>query len=297
MAFLRINGFDLSTMIEDFNVTDASIEAFDRTVGMTLDGVTYAQKKEYTLTTNYMSASVAFAVENIVRGNTMLWTWNGETTATYSQASLESATMISSSQASVATLALFGTYSMTMGAALTTHTAQFATSFGKEGDFTFATWCRAYNSGTYQFMAFTKRGSSTMAWIAGASVSTLNNLLISAASGSATFTLLGSQPSAFSQAAVQFGPVFISPFSYPNELFLSMASPYFACPTTGFVRPPFVLVSGEMLQTNNNVVNLSSEYGGIAFKGFVETIESRPVRINGAFLYNARRLKIKLIER
>jgi hypothetical protein len=137
-----------------------------------------------------------------------------------------------------------------------------------------------------------------MAWMQTASVASVYNLSVSATIGYASFTISGNNLTTATQMDYQYAMIFVAPYSLSNDILTSLASPYYACPTTGWCRPPYVLVTGEALQTNNNTVNQYNEYGGVPFKGFVESIESQPVYVASAgFQYNARRLRVKLTER
>lgn len=297
MAFLRINGYAVDAIIDGFAMDDVSIENYDRTAGMQLEGLTYATKKEIKFTTNWVSASVAFALESWIRGRSHIWTAHTGTgsSVAWSSMAVDSSIAIVGSGITLATLPLYGSYSYYIP---TNDSASVTVAFGTEGDFTIGMYTRKFSIGSYQWCAFVKKGSSTLSWTGGASVASLLCLAVSSTQGFTSFTIYGKHISTGLGQNTQYGAIFASPFAWTTEMLDSLASSYYACPTTGWCRPPYVLVTGEALQTNNNTVNQYNEYGGVPFKGFVESIESQPVYVASAgFQYNARRLRVKLTER
>lgn len=296
MAFIRIEGLALDSLVEDYEISDQSVEAFNRTIGDSLEGLTYSDKKQITLTTPPLDPSTARSIEGWVRGRRHLWTFNRADGATtrYTRYSDDGGLGFSSLATSTSS-ALFSVWSQQLGSGgINTTTALF----GSEGDWTVGVYAKVpATNATYSFYCTRSVGGTLSSFTDTVSSATLYIFQLTPASGFLTVRLHGKVPSTGTSATVHFDNLIIAPYAFTNEMIASSSTPRFGLPSNGHTRPPFVTVFGDGIHKPNTGLNNANEPGPMVCKGFVETVETIPVVLNGSFQYNARRLKIRLLEK
>ncbi len=296
MAFLRIEGLALDALIEDFEISDQSVESFSRTIGDSLEGLTYSDKKEITLTTPFLNPSDARSLEGWVRGRRHLWTFNRIETATtrYTRFSDDGGLALSSAATSTAS-ALFNRWALQINpGGGTTATA----TFGSEEDWTVAVYQKIpATNASYSFYATRSVGGVLTSYINYTTAATIRSFTISATTGFLRVFLIGRDPVSGSNATSHFDNFIMAPFAFTDEMMLASATPLWGLPSTGHTRPPFVTVFGDGILKADTNQNGAGEPGPMLCKGYVETVETEPVVLNGVFQYNARRLRIRLLEK
>lgn len=297
MAFLRIEGLPVDALIEDFEISDQSVEAFNRTLGDSLEGISYSDKKEISLTTPPLDPLSARSLEGWVRGRRHLWTFNrvdGATTR-FTRFSDDGGLALPLSGYTSTASALFGAWAIQINPAITnTVTA----TFGSEGDWTVAVYHKAViTNASYTFYCVRSIGGVIDYFQSAASVSVIYNLSATAASGFLRANLIGRLGTTNSNATSHFDNLIMAPYAFTYEMIQSAATPTYGLTALGNTRPPYVTVFGDGLHKADINANGAGEPGPMICKGFVETVDTEPVVLNGAFQYNARRLKIRLLEK
>ena len=118
------------------------------------------------------------------------------------------------------------------------------------------------------------------------------------ASGYLGMALYAAQQGSTTRATSQYAAVSMSRFAWDDDMLTSLATVTYGLPSTGFVRKPYLVVTGDGLQTRRRVpCNGAGERGPMTVKGFVETFDVQPVVVDGVFRYNARALRIRLVEK
>jgi hypothetical protein len=296
MAFLRIEGLAIDTLIEDFEISDQSVESFNRTIGDSLEGVTYSDKKQISLTTPFLDPASARSIDGWVRGRRHLWTFNRVESATtkYTRFSDDGGLALSTAATSTAS-ALFNVW----GLQLNTNVFTVATAlFGSEGDWTVGVYAKVpATNASYTFYCTRSVGGVLTSFAGGSTTATVRCFVITPASGFLTFRITGQDPSTGTGATLHFDNMMMAPFSFTNDMVLSSATPRYGLSSTGHTRPPFVTVFGDGLFKPDTDQNGAGEAGPMVCKAFIETVETDPVVLNGVFQYNARRLNIRLLEK
>jgi hypothetical protein len=295
MAFLRIEGVAVDSLIDTFDISDQSVESYNRTANDRLEGITYSDKKEVSFTTPPLAPAEARALEGLVRGRRHAWSFervDGATTR-YTQYSADGGLTLSSAATSTAS-AFFGTWGLQLNSAVqTTATALF----GSEGDWTIGVYQKVpATSASYVFYCLRGTGTAATAFTGTTVAATLGFLQYSAASGFLSARLFGSTVGATS-ATAHYDGLFMAPYAISDAMLAAAATPLFGLPVTGPTRPPFVTVFGDGLHKPDTNLNGAGEPGPMVCKGFVGTVETVPVVLNGTFQYNARRLQIRLLEK
>lgn len=294
MAFLRINGLDVSAMVDDFELLDVSVEGYERTVSDSLEGVTYAVKKQITFTTEPLTRADAVAIEGWVRGRGHYWSFSRTDAATtrFSLNSNEGGLTFSTGTSGAS--GFFGAHSLQVdNAASRTATAQF----GSNGDWTIAFYTA--NGSSPDFIATTVKslaGTRTNS-LAGVSVATIACISVTAASGFLEVRLRGRLASTpLTSATASFDELRVMPYSVTTAMLGALQTTSWI-PTGGPALMPYVTVSGDALQNADIDATSTGEPGPITMKGFVESFQVEPMVIGGAFTYNGRRLRVKLVEK
>lgn len=297
MAFIRIEGLALDSLVEDYEISDQSVEAFNRTIGDSLEGLTYSDKKQITLTTPPLDPLTARSIEGWVRGRRHLWTFNRQDVATtrFTRFSDDGGLSFPVSGYTSTASALFNTWAVQLSpGAFTTVTA----TFGSEGDWTAAVYHKdVATNATYTFYCVRSTGGSVGYFQNGTSVSFIYNLQVGVTTGFLRATLSGKVGLTNTNATVHFDNLIVAPYAFTYDMILSSATPRYGLPAIGHTRPPYVTVFGDGIHKPSTGLNNANEPGPMICKGFVETIETMPVVLNGSFKYNARSLKIRLLEK
>lgn len=297
MAFLRIEGLPVDALIDDFEISDQSVEAFNRTLGDSLEGVIYSDKKEISLTTPPLDPISARSLEGWVRGRRHLWTFNRPDGATtrFTRFSDDGGVAFPTTGYTSTSSALFSTWAIQINPAITN---TVTTTFGAEGDWTVAFYHKdVATNASYTFYAIRSVGGALGFFQGAASTTTLFNAVVTAVSGFIRASLVGRQGLSATNATSHFDNLIIAPYAFTYDMMLSSATPRYGLTSLGHTRPPYVTVFGDGLHKANVGANGANEPGPMLCKGFVETVDTEPVVLNGAFQYNARRLKIRLLEK
>jgi hypothetical protein len=293
MAFLRIDGLEISVLVGDFDVSDASVERYSRTLSDATEGVTYSLKREVTLTTAPMLSSEAYALEGWVRGRRHLWTFDRPSVGTNRFTLFSADGGLGLSAGLPNANPRYGTWGLILQP---DQTSVATATFGSEGDWTIQAYHRSSNSDSYISFLTRSRGGVVDFW-AGTSTVVSNPMWShSAASGFLQVTLRG-RTSIGTNATAQFDNVTIARFAYTEGMIRAAGVPTLGLPATGAVKPPYVVVTGDGLPDNDIAVNGAGETGLMIAKGYVTSYETFPASLGGAFRSNARRLKIKLVEK
>ncbi len=291
MSFLRVEGYELDVMVEDFSITDASIEGFSRTLSDSYEGLTYARKKQISFGTPPMSEADCIALEGWIRGLYHSWSFErpGGGTTRFTLASSDAG--LSLSAGSLASQSLYGSWALRLATAATSCAT---TTFGSEGDWTVFGYHRA-STATYAPFAARSKSGTIDAWLGGATVATLRFLTVTAASGYLTPMLIG-RISTGSFSIVHYDALRIAPFALTDGMIGALNSAYQYVPTSGPGRAPFVIVSGTALpQGGPTTITESGERVWTA-KGFAGSIDTMPAVVDGV-RENARSLRVTLIQK
>lgn len=292
MAFLRVNGLEISAQVAGFGLNDESVDNYSRSVSDSMEGITYSVKKNYEFETVPLQLDEAHALEGWLRGIGHLWSFSRRDPATtrFTRTSADAGLILSSG--TVATDAVYGSHAlMVLSAATSTATA----SFGAEGDWSIFGYQKV-GTATYSSYAVRSRNGVVEAFQAGASVATVRFVALSASSGYLGMALLG-RNNAGSSATALYDNVAMVPYALTDSMVTSLASCYYGMPTTGPAKPPFVTITGDALQRGSVAVNEVGERGGQSAKGYVIASNPIPVSIDGGFRYNARTLEVRLVEK
>ena len=301
MAFLRIDGFAVDVMIDGFDLSNVAVESYGRALNDSLEGVTYSEKKELSFTTQPLKMEDAHALEGWVLGLQSYWsferTYNPATgvTTAFTQTSTDAGFLFSGGTlSSVSTL--WGAQRWTLRM-LTSATGAATTFFGSEGSWTIHGYHIAHGGGPWQsFGIRSYNGSIPQAYLGGASISTLPFMSYSTSSGFLGVVLAG-KTTAGTGATAQYTALSMSKFAWSEGMLLAASTPQFGLASTGYVRKPFVSVTGDALQSRLVPCNGAGEQGPMIAKGFVESFSVQPVTVNGVFRYNARALQVMLTEK
>ena len=299
MAFIRIDGFEIDAMIDNFDLTDEAVESFGRATNDSLEGVTYSEKKAMSFTTKPLKLEDAVAVEGWIRGLQNYWsferTYNpgvGVTTA-FTKTSSDAGYSVSGGTLS-GTSPMWGNQRWDLmvhsGA-----TAGATTFFGSEGHWTVHGYHLSTTS-TWQSFGVRSFNGGFQGYLNGASISTVPFLSVSAASGYLGAMLCGKTRTG-TNATAQYTALSFSRYPWTEGMLLAASTPPFGLASTGYTRKPFITVTGDALQSRSVSCNGAGEPGPMIAKGFVETFDVMPVTLDGAFRYNARALKVRLTEK
>jgi hypothetical protein len=292
-AFLRINGLEISSLIDGFEINDESVENYSRSASDSLEGLTFSVKKDIKFSTSFMTAADAYSLENWVRGRRHYWSFERQdgSTTRFTLSSADAA--LSFSRGSLFTPSLRWTYALQL---LSNASSNATATFGSEGDWSVHFYHRLKTTAPYVSYGAVSRNGTITAWEGTASATTIRMASISVASGYLGLSLRGLD-SAGAQASVLFDCVSIMPYALTTTMFLALASAYWGGSTLGQPRPPFIEVYGDCLQTNSKTFNGAGEKGPFYAKGLVEDTEVQPVVLNGAVNGSARRMSFRLVEK
>ena len=168
-------------------------------------------------------------------------------------------------------------------------------TFRSEGDWTSQHYHRVGVS-TYISYVTRSRGGTVEHFVGAAPASAPLHAETVASKGALQIVLRGKN-AAGANAAAQYGAVAMARFAYTDEMVAAVADPAFGLPVEGFTKPPYVIVTGDCLVTDGVVANGAGEPGPLIARGAVTSFETLPVALGGAFRYNARKLKIRLVEK
>lgn len=297
MAFLRVDGYEIPVLVDSIGDADATVESFGRAQDDALTGTVYSAKREYEFETPPMPLSDAVAVASWVRGRGHHWSFQRPDTATtrFSLVSDEAGHTFTAGTSTSSSL--FGPWALQL---LSGFTSSATVNFGSEADWTVQVYHRTTAGQPFLSRVVRFKDGVTDYWVSGATTAgpfTLTDpMSVSASSGFVGVALSG-RATGGSAATAQFGGVRVVPYALNEGQILALATPFFGNPTTGWARKPFVSVTGDMLSIGGPVVNGAGERGGQHFKGAVEGTAIQPVVIDGAFRYNARGVKGRLVLR
>jgi hypothetical protein len=298
MAAIRVDGLEIDVIIDSVSgPEDASIEAYGRSIGDSLEGVTYSRKIALEFETQPMSPRDAYALEGWVRGIQHAWSFQrpGSATTTFSKNSDDGG--LTWTNATLSSTAFMSAWSLHIPSNATTAAT---VSFGSEGDYTISGFHRTHQA-TNDWKSFVCRRPNSPAVPAesfynGVAVSTLTFLSFTTASGAMSVRLHGCTATTTAASAL-FAGIRIAPFSYSDRMVASLASVAFGLPTTGFARPPYVVVTGSLLRAQRLSGNEAAEPGPILAKGSVADMEPYPSTVSTVFYPTARSLAIRLEEK
>jgi hypothetical protein len=293
MAFLRVDGVPLDTLIDSFDLKDASVEAWSRSVNNQLVGITYAGKYEVNFETPPLTSSDAAAWAGLLRGSKHLWTFERPDTGTTRWTPYSSDGGLVLSGGTQCSTTLFGSYGLLLGSDAT---SVATATFGSEGDWTVHFYHRP-SAGSFVSYAVRSTAGVISAWANNASAATIRMVNpISVSSGYLGVTLRG-RDAAGTAATSQFDAVSICRYRMTDQMLLSVASTPLTMVASGPAKAPYLTLTGEFLPKAGPAVNGLGEFGGRVFKGFVESFPAEPAVIGGVWCYDARHLKVRLTER
>jgi hypothetical protein len=292
MALLRLDGWNLEALIDGFEAPDQSVESFTRAINDDYVGVTYSVKKGYAFETPPLSHAAADAVEGWVRGRGHRWTYRQTTNGStrFTKGSSDSGLSLTAGTSNAT--GLFGN----PGLLLNSGASSSATaSFGSEGNWSFQTYHRVSGGSFVSYVVRSLDGTIDF-WVSGATAAGISVATVTAASGFLGMSLLG-RNAAGSNATAQFDGTRLLPYALTESQILSLATPFYGLPTGGFAKAPYGVLTGSILSRGGPAVNGAGERGGQSVKGFVDSHELAPVVLDGTWSPNARRLKIRLVEK
>lgn len=291
MAFLRIDGWELPVSIEDFSYDDDTVQNYARTLNDSYQGVTYSRKDIITLSTTPLDLPTALSVAGWVRCTKHLWTFERPKTGTveFSRFSSDGGALFSSGTSNATPL--FGTWGLLLNPfGVSTATV----SFGSEGDWTTHAYHRI-SAGSFVSYVTRSRNGVIDSW-AGVSPSATNlQFEHTAASGFLSMQLKALSVGG-SVATSQYSAISMARFAYSDDQIKAVANldnVSFRGPTAA----PYVVLTGDFLQRSGVPANVVGEPGPVVMKGFVDQFDLMPVALNGQFRYNARSLKIRLVQK
>lgn len=308
MAFLRIDGYPVDVLIDNFDVDDVSIESYSRgafTDG--LEGLTYSKKKRLTFETPPLSVEEAAALEGWVRGEGHRWSFSrsvrpggpllGTTTVTFSRTSADSSyTLTGASNFGSTVSTLWANQAFSLGL-VPGATSTVTVLFGSEGNWTISGYHIAVSgSAGWQPFVVKSYNGVVRSYTSGASVASIPYLAYTAASGFLSAQVQGETVTG-TTATAQYAALSLDRFAWTEEMILSAATPALGLASTGFARRPFVVVTGDALQGRYVPCNGANEFGPMVCKGYTESFSARPVVVDNVFRYNARAVRVVLEEK
>lgn len=293
MSFIRVDGIPLDTLIDQFDLNDASVEAWGRSVNNVLVGLTYANKYEVGLTTPPLTSTEASSWEGLLRGSKHLWTFERPDTGTTRWTPYSSDGGLLLSGGTQCSTTLFSSYGLLLNS---NSTSTATATFGSEGDWTVHFYHRP-SAGSFVSYAVRSVAGVISGWADGASAATVRMVdPISVASGFLGVRLRG-RDAAGSNATSQFDALSICRYAMTDQMLISVASTPLTMVSRGPAPAPYLTLTGEFLPRTGPAVNGLGEFGGRVFKGFVESFPAEPSVLNGVWCYDARHLKVRLTER
>jgi hypothetical protein len=300
MAFLRIDGYEVDALIDDYDMDDATVESYGRSAfSDTTEGVTYSPKKRISFETPPMAIEEALALEGWVRGDGHRWMFaktiepgTGVTT-TFTRTSSDAAYSMTGASTYGSTVStLWGNQAFSL-AIVPGGTSAVTVPFGSEGNWTIHGYHLAASDGPWKSFAAKSYNGAVVHYINGASIATVPFLSYSAASGYLGVVLEGAN-SSNTNATTQYTAVTVDRFAWVSGMLLAAATVGWGLASTGYTRRPFVVVTGDALQGRYVPSNGAGELGPMVAKGFTESFPTKPVVVDGGFRYNARSVRVRL---
>lgn len=293
MAFIRLDGWDPTVLIDGFDHEDESVESFSRAVSDDYVGVTYSEKQGYSFMTRPVGPVDAESIAGWVRGRGHRWrfqtTSNGTTAFTLGSA--DSGLTLTAGSANAD--GLFGSNGLLLNSGATSCATA---AFGSEGNWTAQLYHRVSGGSFVSYVIRSKSGVVDF-WASAATTAGVSVATVSAASGFLGLSLLG-RNSAGTNATAQFDGVRLVPYALLDSQIASLATPFLGLPSSGFSKPPYVVVTGTGIVQGGPPINGASERGGQAYKGFVESFDVVPSILPGeGYDAGSRMVKIRLVQR
>lgn len=298
--FLYVDGVAIDALVEGFDgPSRSSVEAFGRTMGDSLEGVVYSEKVEFSFKTPPLTPEEARSFTGLIQARKHYWSFNRPQTATtrFTNYSDDGGLILSGgtfSSTNAFTGQIHNLY-LNGSAAAGLNASTATANFGSEGDWTIHGYARIANSTDFEaFCVRSKNGTVETFYPAVTSVSTVKFLVVTAASGFLTLTLHG-RDTAGSNSTVDFSGISMAPYAYPYDQVSYQGSPTGLQPM-GPTRPPFVMISGTVLQHTSKTAALGVP-GPLPFRATVESVEMQPVSIDGTYYPDARQLSVKMVQK
>lgn len=293
MAFLRIDGYAVDVMVEDFESSDVSVESFERSSNDLLQGITYSVKHAIAFRTPPLTPDESHQLEGWIRGRKHLWTFDRTVAGSTSYTTYSADAGLNIAGGTSAVSPLFGIFSHLLASGAS---SSATATFGSEGDWTVAGYQKLTSETTYKPFAVRSKGGTITGFYNGASISTVGFVQVSAASGFFGFGLSGKN-SAGSNATAHYDAVSMAAFAYTDGMVAALSSPGYNTVATGPAVPPYVILTGDALPRSRVAANLAGEPGPMVAKGFVESHAVQPANIDGVFYPASKMLTVRLLEK
>jgi hypothetical protein len=275
----------LDVLVEDFTADILQLDDFGRVQDTTMQGASFRRVRNYTFTLSPETAEDSDRLEGWLTGKGHYWSFSrtrawglSATTTSFSSTSDDAGAGWSGGTSGSSPVV--GSHCLRLAS---NGTSVATVGFGTERDWSLSFY-QIVSPGTRYFAVIQSVGGVVEAYLDGSSVATVRSLgTVSAASGVASFTLLGRLPVAGTNAQADFDEVRIRPFSLTAEMRTALGTP------SAGVAPPFVLVSGDLLRQSATI--------SVPFKAFVRSEDVAGQGLDGGFAYDGRRLNVELVER
>jgi hypothetical protein len=305
MSFLRIDGYPIDVLVDDFDIEDISVESYSRGAFTdSLEGLSYSKKKRLSFETPPLSIEEAAALEGWVRGEGHRWSFSrvltpggGTATVTFNRSSADSGyAFTGASIFSSAVSPLWANQAFSLGL-VPGATATATVLFGSEGNWTLHGYHLSVSgSATWQPFVIKSYNGVVRSYTSGASVASIPYVAYTTASGFLSMQLQGETVTG-TTATAQFAAVGMDRFAWTEKMILSAATPALGLASTGFTRRPFIVVTGDCLQGRYVACNGANEFGPVICKGYTESFSPQPVVVDNVFRYNARAVRVVLEEK
>lgn len=298
MAFLNVEGLDISVSVEGVEVEDVSVEQYSRVMDDSYEGLTYSPKKSYSFTTPPMTAADARAVEGWIRGRRHYWSFDsgiGPSTATtyFTNNSVDLGLTLSGGT-------LFadphvGTWAKLYRSSTSGTSGSFTARFGSEGDWTVHFYHKPFSAASYTSYVVRSLAGTITAFANAVSTTTVRCMSVTASSGSLFVVLGGKEADTGTASTSLFDCVTAAPYAYTTEMIEAVsATQVSALQRNGHFRPPYVRCHGDILECGGSSPTFGN--GPVFAKGFVRSASVAPLVINGT-LVPARQLQVTLVEK
>lgn len=282
MSFVKINGLDVDVDRDGgLDRSYADVEYYERSEGMTLEGCTHREVREYSFSVPVVRTDAGNqALRGWIKGRGHHWTFervDGATTR-FTKFPTDGGPGFGSSS-TLSSTSKFGTWGISVGLGLT---STASVSFGSEDRYSVSVWKRD-SGGTYVLCTVVADGTTTTSYAGAAGTATTTAfawLTLSAASGHLGVGLIGKNQAGTDAAAIYDG-LMVVPYALTTTQLAARNARTVAEPAF-----PYVELDGDCLEDLQPLV----------VKGFIGSEASEQITERGAVV-NVRIPTVRLVQR
>lgn len=292
MAFLTVNGLDISVLVDQHGSQSQDVEYFTRAQDDSFQGRTYARKNTYSLVTEPMTSERAQALTEWLQGDHTRWyfgtsqAYPSGVTFTFSRTDINGAYAWGSGASTDSAVGSIVGLSLELASNGTT---SVTLPLADPDNWTFSMWQRSSTFAAGLFVVSVTNGSINSWYGTSAtamhSIATVHSFSFVQDGTSIGLTMRGRNGLTTTNQIVRFRAVSYMPLGAN----LAMAQAILNQDGQMFLDPPFVEASGDLFRkrpTLNRPV-----------KVFVRQEEVEPLALDGGFEYDSRRLMLDIVER